>query len=240
MALLLVLGFAVGLGLLPLVLGLLLASPLRRLDAPRRGAASGLAFGALLFLFGDFFTLSGNLGAGVADLAWRATLAGTFGLALAGLTAAGAHAAPLRRAALWMVGVGLHGLGEGIIAGYNLTLGLAEAWNAPALLSFGLHKLAEGAVAAVLLAGAGGPALDGPKLAGLALIGSLPLAAGGLLGLQRVPAALANPAFAFGAGAVAYALALTAAGHGQAPRAWAVAAALGYLVMVAFGLLHEL
>lgn len=51
---------------------------------------------------------------------------------------------------LWLVGIGIHTVGEGIIMGYNLALGFAEAFDPFGISSYVLHKIAEGAIAALI------------------------------------------------------------------------------------------
>ncbi|HEX6989522.1 MAG TPA: hypothetical protein VF282_08640 [Bacillota bacterium] len=227
-------------GYLPTLLGIFLAPALARLESTERAAVDGLIFGALLFLFADFLSLTANLGVGAADLAWRGALLLAFAggmAAFAGLERWGG-ASPSRLAVWWALGVGLHSLAEGIVVGNNLTLGLDQAFRPLPLLSFVLHKLVEGVSVAALLARGRLTMLPLPVL--LASVAALPLTAGGLLGAARLGSEASSIFYALGAGSVAFILPAFAASRSRQPAAWTAAGAAGFLFIAVAALLHEL
>lgn len=224
----------------PTLLGLSAAPALARMQPDDRTVVDGLVFGALLFLFADFMSLTANLGVGAADLIWRGALLASFAgglVVFAGLERLGG-AAPARLAVWWAVGVGLHSLAEGIVVGHNLTLGLAQALRPLAVFSFVLHKVVEGLSVAVLMAR--GQRTGLPLQVMLASLAALPLAAGALLGAVRLAGAASSIFYALGAGSVAFILPAFAASRSRHPAAWTAAGAAGFLFVAVAALLHEL
>lgn len=236
----LVIAASLAVGYVPILLGISLTPALARLPATDRIVVDGLVFGALLFLFADFLSLTANLGVGATDLAWRAALLLAFAggmAALAGLERWGGPS-PALLAVWWALGVGLHSLAEGIVVGHNLTLGWDQAFRPLALLSFVLHKLVEGLSVAVLLSR--GRLAGMPLQILLASVAALPLTAGALLGAARLGAQASSIFYALGAGTVAFILPAFAASRARQPVAWTVAGAAGFLFIAVAALLHEL
>lgn len=214
---------ALGAALPPLALGLWLARRLgsRAADPLWRGAAGG----ALLFLFFDLLLLSANLGMGLSNPPVQLGLLALWCLGLLA-PAAWAGGAP---AWGWAAGVGLHTLGEGLVMGYNLTLGLESALRFWPLLSFGLHKVAEGFTVGLLMR-------PRDRVWLLAAVAGLPAAAGALLGTFGAPGLLGNFIYAAGAGALAWVLTRFLAPGG---RRHAAGMAAGLVVLYLAGWLHE-
>lgn len=208
----------------PLALGMALArrAGARAGDPLVRGAAGG----ALLFLFFDQLLLAANLGLGLGNPPVQLGLLALFCLGLL-VPAAWANGAP---AWGWAFGVGLHTLGEGLVMGYNLTLGLESALRLLPLVSFLLHKVAEGLTVGLL-------ARPGQRLLPLAAMAGLPALAGALLGTLRAPGLLGNFIYAAGAGALAWALTHFLPSGG---RRHAAGMALGLVTMYLAGWLHEI
>lgn len=236
----LVVAASLAVGYVPILLGVSLTPALARLEQAERTLIDGLIFGALLFLFADFLSLTANLGVGAVDLAWRGTLLLAFAggiVAFAVLERRGGGS-PARLAVWWAVGIGLHSLAEGIVVGHNLTLGLAEAFRLLPLIGFVVHKLVEGVSVAALLARG---RLQGLPLQILtASIAALPLTAGALLGVARLGGQASSVFYALGAGTVAFILPAFAVSRSRQPAAWTVAGAVGFLFIAVAALLHEL
>lgn len=229
----------------PVLAGLLMALRSYRWSGRARALLDGAVAGALLFLFLDFMSLTANLGIGLRELAGQALfitlfVAGMIGLAAseAGWRGAGAAAADRRVAYLWALGIGFHTLGEGLIMGYNLHLGLGAALRFLPLLSFMLHKLAEGVSVAALIGGER-PTLR--SLVGMSLVAGLPAVPGVLMGFLGAPGAISNYFYALGAGALVYVLPKVFRVRAGKPEvAGYVGVAGGLIFMYLAALLHEI
>jgi hypothetical protein len=137
---------------------------------------------------------------------------------------------------LWaVVGVGFHGLGEGIVIGYDFSTG-ATLLSLFQGLSYLAHKLGEGFTLGVLLAGNDYGTTQG--LIGGFLAGSLILP-GILAALLGLPGTLSTVFFAVGAGATMYVLAKFAALTGKVRYGTVIALLLGFSYMYFAGVLHQ-
>lgn len=81
---------------------------------------------------------------------------------------------------IWGLGIFIHTLGEGIIMGYNLTQGIAVAFELFSITSYMMHKFVEGIIGAVLYAQIGTE--DNEMLYKTAIIAGLSILPGALLG----------------------------------------------------------
>lgn len=206
-------------GLFPFVVGFW-ASEKTRL----REWAEGFAAGILIYLMIDFFGLTGSLGMGLTNLLVRGGLLIGFTI---GLVLPAWHR--LTPSWAWAVGVAMHSLGEGIIMGYNLHMGLGVALRFFPLLSFVLHKVAEGWVAG-MLPGRGGAWK-------MSIFVAIPAVLGAVGGSFGVPGLVSSLSYSVGVGVLI----------GTLPRLmtdfkWsrAKAAAVGMVIMYVVGGLHEL
>lgn len=239
-ALWLVVAASLAVGLLPTLIGVWPAAWIRRLAQDDRTVVEGLLFGALLFFFADFLSITANLGVGVSDLLWRGGLLLSFLAAIAAFASLASGPQPnwLRVALLWALGLGFHAAGEGMIVGYNLTLGLAEAFEPLPIASFVIHKLVEGFSLAALLAEREGH--TGRQAVSLAGVAALPLVLGAVAGVAQIPGTYGNVLYALGAGSTAFILPYFTRRHGKAPFPWLVASGFGFVFMTVAALLHEL
>lgn len=190
---------------------------------------AGVAAGLLLYLFIDFFGLTGNLGMSLGNLALQGALLTIFVGAIllcARLEVVGSFAA----ASLWAAGIGLHALGEGIIMGYNLHQGWGMVLAPLPLLSFFGHKVAEGFTLGLL---------PGGRPWVLLALGALPAVLGTGLGFLGLPGLVSNFAYAGGAGAVAWVVLLFLRSTGNDHWRRALGLATGFAIMYLVGVLHE-
>ena len=227
-------------GLIPLFLGLLAANLASRGKDRFRAYGPALSVGVILSIFYDLLQETAGLQLGALNPIPQAAtvimfLIGILTLQLIPAKRKGPEF-PTRFAYGWALGIGLHGLGEGIIIGYGFITGQTAFFNVSQILGFGLHKIGEGFTLGTLLAI---PTQKMDRWSVSGLIAGLPVGFGGVLGFLTNTAELSTYSFAIGAGFAAYftiQFSRLLPVSSRVTYGWVSA---GFLYMYLAGLLHQ-
>jgi len=229
--------------IIPIILGLILAKASSARKEIFYPYAPALSLGIILSTFYDLLHETAGLQVGsfnpvpqavalilflIGLLAWRSGSTQTHGHEATVLASSLAYA--------WALGIGVHGLGEGVVIGYGFIHGIEALIDPAQILSYGLHKLGEAFTLGTLLV----LATQRPRswiVAGLAA--SLPVGLGAIAGFTKVPAELSTYSFALGAGIAAYFLVQFARLLPSGRKNVYYAVAAGFLFMYFAGLLHQ-
>ena len=123
----------------------------------------GLSFGAVLFLVFDYASLSSIFAFHISKIVFQTVKLIIVMLVLIALSGyvSRAEVDQVKNQGqvmednkvfyVWVGGLFIHTIGEGIIMGYNFTLGLVTALAPLSITSYMMHKYVEGFIAAVLL-----------------------------------------------------------------------------------------
>lgn len=222
-----------------MLLGVLLVRAVRGWEQPRRRILSALVVGVLVANFYDLAKetagLSGSTLRGVVDV----LNVSFFAVALLGFYFAHQSlngGGNLWLAYLWaLLGVGLHGMGEGIVIGYDFATGFTIL-SLPQALSFTLHKIAEGASIGVLVYAV---RVGLTQSVTVSLVAGLPVAVGTLLGLFGLPGGTSTFFFASSAGATVYGMTTLFTSDRNGVRRYAVWILVGFLYMYFAGVIHQ-
>lgn len=194
------------------------------------------AFGAgiLLFLVYDLLKETASLGQGLlSNPGLLVGIVTSFAIGTMILPTLGREQRGVWLAWAWLLGIGLHSLGEGYTLGTEATT--ANLGSVTGIASFLLHKGMETFTIPILL----GAALGAKRAMFAAIMLASATLLGALMGLILGPTIL--PLFFFAAGAGSVAIALVWLARKTEPDArHAVALFLGILVVYAAGLLHEI
>ncbi|HET7059158.1 MAG TPA: zinc transporter ZupT [Nitrospiraceae bacterium] len=216
------LGMAIIAAIVPVYLGLLLATLVRRMLPPDwERLLLGVSTGVVVYLFFDLMHEATEL-TGARDLhSWLVFLL-TFLVGFLGLV--WCEQAPRNRLVqrppvflpyMVALGMGLHNLGEGLALGASYAAG---QWHLSALLiaGFALHNATEGVG---VVSAAGKTHLDGKDLLRLGAIAGLPTAMGTMLGGTNLNLYFTMACYSLAAGALLYVtFALVAIGFTMARR----------------------
>lgn len=195
-------------GLLPILVGGYVALQLRA--SVKREWMASLATGMFLFLFVDLMNGASQLGVefGFSGTLTQTALVIAFALGLLFPSTVEARystaaTAPLLTSLLFGVGIGLHGVGEGIVIGYDLARGFQVnvAYGMQGL-SYALHKAAEGLAIAVPLRYLKAP--NYRKFIYPGLVAGTLVIVGAFLGLVGAPGIWSTYFFSLGAAANVY------------------------------------
>lgn len=137
---------------------------------------------------------------------------------------------------LWaLLGVGFHGVGEGIVIGYDFLTG-ATVFSFAQITSFVLHKVGEGITIGILLRERG----DGIGHAGLSgLVAGSPAFLGALAGILGMPSYASTFFFAVSAGATIFMATKFASLAGGTTSRTVVGIFVAFLYMYVSGVLHQ-
>ncbi len=229
-------------GLLPIFLGLIIA----KLASARRNRfkayGPALSLGIVLSIFYDLLQETAGLQLGYLNPIPQATTVIMFliGLLALKLLPAKTGRREIQLAATlaygWAVGIGLHGVGEGIIVGFGFITGQAAFMNVNQILSFALHKIGEGFTLGTLLAIS---TQRTQSWTASGFIAGIPVGLGSILGFLTKTAEVSTYAFAIGAGFAAYFVIQFSRLLTRTDQVAYVAVAAGFLYMYFAGLLHQ-
>lgn len=226
---------------LPIYVGLFLPSLSRRWEGGRRAFLYGVGIG---ILFASFFDLAKET-AGISTSTLRSPLDFLNILSLAvGLLAFLAlyrtkwmgQASSLLLLYLWaLLGVGLHGVGEGIVIGYDFSTG-ATVLSIAQVGSFVLHKVGEGITIGIILMERGHLG----RHAGLSgLVAGSPTFLGALAGVLGLSSYASTLFFAVSAGATIFMATKFASLAGGSSSRTIVGIFVAFLYMYISGVLHQ-
>lgn len=234
-------GLVVAGGFLPLLIGVMLPRLLGGWQDRRGKLFVGFSIGVLLFSFYDLMKETSGLSGSTLRTMVDVVNVLALSLVLAGFYALrsrldGESAASLGLVYLWaLLGVGFHGVGEGIVVGYDFASGFTVL-SVSQVLSFALHKAGEGFTIGTLLA------ISKTKLShfvSTALLSGIPIALGALLGLGGLPTGTSTVFFAAAVGATIYFVFRMSIIGGRETARLAVIILLGFVYMYLSGVLHQ-
>ncbi len=141
--------------------------------------AYGISFGFSIFLLYDYLNLSGLFSLNRSNLLQHIGIVIAFLLSLIFFITA-ENSNKIEAVYLWAIGMGIHSFSEGIIIGFNFSLGLAASFSFLPLISFIIHKIIEGFIGATIFLGRSKPEYS--QLIKLSMISALPIVGGVLVG----------------------------------------------------------